>query len=242
MDFQSQFTKYLKNSWNDNCFISPPDRGRTSLGLAWGRRGWVGVGSHSPGGWRTVVWPPWPGYRPGGPAGTGLWRPAVGPTTSPFDGSKDNNNIIIIITPIALKSSGTRARKRNKTKSLIIFKSRAHTGVIISLWGRRLFKVDKTRTRIHRLQILARYDATVTLHNAFFNCNAPFTPHIKKSRACLGSQLTICAQKWRNFVCSITQSLKFVWSWVCVFLYSLGPYQANFDQSTIYHQGKKPWW
>ena len=34
--------------------------------------------------------------------------------------------IIINITSIALKSSGARARKRNKTKSLIIFKSRGH--------------------------------------------------------------------------------------------------------------------
>ena len=41
------------------------------------------------------------------------------------------------------KSSGTRAQKRNKTKSLIIFKSRRNTGVIISVRGRRLFKVEK---------------------------------------------------------------------------------------------------
>ena len=34
-----------------------------------------------------------------------------------------NNNI----TSIALKSSGARAQKRNKTKSLNIFKSRGHT-------------------------------------------------------------------------------------------------------------------
>ena len=48
-----------------------------------------------------------------------------------------------IKTSTALKSSGTtRAQKRNKTKLLIIFKSRGHTGVI-SLRGRRLFKVEK---------------------------------------------------------------------------------------------------
>ena len=41
---------------------------------------------------------------------------------------------------MALKSSGARARKRNKTKSLIKFKSRGHIGVIISMRGRRLFK------------------------------------------------------------------------------------------------------
>ena len=44
----------------------------------------------------------------------------------------NNNNI----TSIALKSWGTRAQKRNKTKSLIIFRCRGHTGVIISLGGR----------------------------------------------------------------------------------------------------------
>ena len=36
---------------------------------------------------------------------------------------------------MALKSSGVRARKRNKTKSLIKFKSRGHIGVIISMRG-----------------------------------------------------------------------------------------------------------
>ena len=42
-------------------------------------------------------------------------------------------------------------------------------------------------------------------------------------RACLGAQLTICAQKLRNFVLFSTVSLGFVLSRVCVFLYSLGP-------------------
>ena len=36
---------------------------------------------------------------------------------------------------MALKSSEARAQKRNKTKSVIIFKSRGHTGVIISVKG-----------------------------------------------------------------------------------------------------------
>ena len=40
-----------------------------------------------------------------------------------------NNNI----TSMALKSSEARAQKRNKTKSVIIFKSRGHTGVFISV-------------------------------------------------------------------------------------------------------------
>ena len=38
------------------------------------------------------------------------------------------------------------------------------------------------------------------------------------------SQMIIWAQKWRKFVCSSTLSLRFVLSWVCVFLYSLGPW------------------
>ena len=45
-------------------------------------------------------------------------------------------------------------------------------------------------------------------------------------RACLGAQLTICAQKLRNCVLFSTVSLIFVLSRVCVFLYSLGP-RAN---------------
>ena len=36
---------------------------------------------------------------------------------------------------MALKSSGARAQKRNKTKSLFKFKSRGHTGVIIRCRG-----------------------------------------------------------------------------------------------------------
>ena len=54
-----------------------------------------------------------------------------------------HNNNTKYITSIALKSSGIRARKRNKTKSLIIFKNRGHIGVIISIRGRRQFKVEK---------------------------------------------------------------------------------------------------
>ena len=46
-------------------------------------------------------------------------------------------------------------------------------------------------------------------------------------RACLGAQLTICAQKWRNFVLFSTVSLRFVLSRVCVFRYSLGPLLAS---------------
>ena len=46
-------------------------------------------------------------------------------------------------------------------------------------------------------------------------------------RACLGAQLTICAQKWRNFVLFSTVSFRFVLSRVCVFLYSLGPWCGN---------------
>ena len=53
--------------------------------------------------------------------------------------AKEGNNttdtkitqLVIILELLVLKSSGTRAQKRNKTKSLIIFKSRWRTGVII---------------------------------------------------------------------------------------------------------------
>ncbi len=51
----------------------------------------------------------------------------------------------------------------------------------------------------------------------------PGAKTINVFRACLGAQLTICAQKWRNVVLFSTASLRFVLSRVCVFLYSLGP-------------------
>ena len=44
----------------------------------------------------------------------------------------NNNNNNYNITSMALKSSEARAQKRNKTKSVIIPKSRGHTGIIIS--------------------------------------------------------------------------------------------------------------
>ena len=47
--------------------------------------------------------------------------------------SYNNNNNDI--TSMALKSSEARAQKRNKTKSVIIFESRGHTGIIISFKG-----------------------------------------------------------------------------------------------------------
>ena len=46
---------------------------------------------------------------------------------------------------------------------------------------------------------------------------------VKKSQTWTGAQLTICAQKLRNFVFSSTLSLRFVCSRVSVFLHSLGP-------------------
>ena len=49
--------------------------------------------------------------------------------------NNNNNNNNNNITSMALKSSEARAQKRNKTKSVIIFKSRGHTGVIISVKG-----------------------------------------------------------------------------------------------------------
>ena len=54
-------------------------------------------------------------------------------------------------------------------------------------------------------------------------CGNPGAKTINVFRACLGAQLTICAQKWRNIVLFSTVRLTFVLSRVCVFLYSLGP-------------------
>ena len=61
----------------------------------------------------------------------------------------------------------------------------------------------------------------------------PGAKTIKKSRAWIGAQLTICAQKWRNFVLFSTVSLRFVWSRVCVFLYSLGPWLESSIQQIL---------
>ena len=49
--------------------------------------------------------------------------------------------------------------------------------------------------------------------------DTPGAKTINVFRACL----TICAQKWRNFVLFSTVSFRFILSRVCVFLYSLGP-------------------
>ena len=51
--------------------------------------------------------------------------------TSNTNNNNNNNNI----TSMALKSSEARAQKRKKPKSVIIFKIRGHTGVIISFKG-----------------------------------------------------------------------------------------------------------
>ena len=73
------------------------------------------------------------------------------------------------------------------------------------------------------------FNPTLIMHlifRPFFCLSFPIFPGpktIKKSRAWIGAQLTISAQKWRNFVCFSRLSRRFVWSWVCVFLYSLGP-------------------
>ena len=60
-------------------------------------------------------------------AGRGLIR---GPVMLHYNNNNNND-----ITSMALKSSEARAQKLNKTKSVIIFKSRGHTGIIISFKG-----------------------------------------------------------------------------------------------------------
>ena len=48
--------------------------------------------------------------------------------------------------------------------------------------------------------------------------HTPWPKTIKKSRAWIGAQLTTCAQKLCNFACYSMLSLRFFWSWVCIFL------------------------
>ena len=55
--------------------------------------------------------------------------------TGNLSSNNNNNNNNNDITSMALKSSEARAQKRNKTKSVIMFKSRGHTGIIISFKG-----------------------------------------------------------------------------------------------------------
>ena len=62
---------------------------------------------------------------------------------------------------MALKSSGARAQKRNKTKPLFKFKSRGHTGVIIRCRGRRLFKMEINFEEIH-FEIFTKRGKTFT--------------------------------------------------------------------------------
>ena len=63
-----------------------------------------------------------------------------------LDGGFNNNNNG---TSVTLKPSVTRSQKRNKTKSLIIVKSRGRTGVIISLRWKSDFE-EKIRFDIFR--------------------------------------------------------------------------------------------
>ena len=65
------------------------------------------------------------------------------------------------------------------------------------------------------------------------NSDIPWAKTINIFRACLGAQLTICAQKWRNFILFSTVSLRFVLSRVCVFLYSLGPVSSIIESDYV---------
>ena len=73
--------------------------------------------------------------------------------------------------------------------------------------------------------ILKVCDRSLRFHGNF---GTPVAKTINVFRACLCAQLTICVQKWRNFVLFSTVSLRFVLSRVCVFLYSLGPRMSPF--------------
>ena len=76
-----------------------------------------------------------------------------------------NNNI----TSMEHKSSEARPQKRNKTKSVFIFKSRGYTGVIIS---RRLFKVESNFEEIS-FEMFTERGKTFTR----FQCGWKFIPN-----------------------------------------------------------------
>ena len=77
-------------------------------------------------------------------------------------------------------------------------------------------------------------DTRILLHVA--HCARQGAKTINVFRACLGAQLTICAQKWRNFVLFSMVSFRFVLSRVCVFLYSLGPRTSQSDNPNHRHR------
>ena len=81
---------------------------------------------------------------------------------------------------MALKSSGARAQKRNKTKSLFKFKSRGHTGVIIRCRGRRLFKAVNTRAH-----------ATVDVVIDVCGCVVTPTPYVRDIGVWLDSAMSM---------------------------------------------------
>ena len=80
---------------------------------------------------------------------------------------------------------------------------------------------------VHLSGILHMFMKGDCLSNVLIKCWTN-TSHGAKTinvfRACLGAQVTVCAQKWSNFVLFSMVSLRFVLSRVCVFLYSLGPW------------------
>ena len=80
-----------------------------------------------------------------------------------------NNNNNNDITSMALKSSEARAQKRKKTKSVIIFKSRGHTGIIIS----RLFKRWKSNFEEISFEMFTERGKTFTR----FQCGWEFIPN-----------------------------------------------------------------
>ena len=89
---------------------------------------------------------------------------------------------------MALKSSGARARKRNKTKSLIKFKSRRHLGFIISMRGRRLFKVEK---QFWRDKFWDFYETRQDFHKilVWLGVHSKWWVQQQKKHACPGSVL-----------------------------------------------------
>ena len=96
---------------------------------------------------------------------------------------------------------------------------------LCKLWVLKILTIDRTQRSI-RVQIYDRKfcGSLCSLPRKLSSLGANT---INVFRACLGAQLTICAQKWRNFVLFSTVSLRFVLSRVCVFLYSLGPRYKN---------------
>ena len=92
-------------------------------------------------------------------------------------------------------------------------------------------EIKKLKKRLKELEVIIPFLYYFVL--ACYIWSRPGSETINAYWACLSAQLTICAQKLHNFVCSSTLILRFVLSRVFLFLFSLGP-RSTWNMHTMY--------